>query len=392
MKINEYPEDEYFQDHPASMARRRERRQFPELNNDTPDTLVSLESRTGFSLEFFLSCLLIGIVAAVGTLLDSPIILLLSAALAPLMSPVTRLSLSIVIGSFRLFAQSVAGFLIGSAFIFGFGFVIGMLSHVWHGLSISQALTHAHLTIPDILILSLAVVWMAIALTRSDNKPVIPSILIAYQLALPLAVAGYGLGRGEELLWPDGLFVFTVYLSWAVLIGYFTLIFAGARPKPYKFWASLKSIFLLLVVAGLVAGTGFITIQNWQSIPLKIITPTRTPNFTLPPTRTPTPITPTPSPTITQVPTTTFTPTLTPSITPTPFFVVVNIESGALIRSEPSTSAKVITSAMIGTQLRVLDQVTDDVGTVWAHIVVMKNGVEGWVVVKYIATLTPTPQ
>ncbi len=216
--------------------------------------------------------------------------------------------------------------------------------------------------------------------------------MIAYQLALPLTVAGYGLGRGEESLWPDGLFVFAVYLCWAILVGYFTLVFAGVRPKPYKFWSFVKSIFLLLVVIGLVVGSGFLTVQKWQTIPLKIVTPTRTPNFTLPPTKTPTPITPTVTPTVTQIPTTTFTPTLTPSITPTPFFVVVSTETGALIRSEPSKSAKVITSAIIGTQLRVMDQVTDETGTVWAHVVVMKNGVEGWIVVKYTATLTPTPQ
>lgn len=391
--MNEYPEDEYFEDHPASMAhRRRERKQVPELKNDTPQTLVTMETRTAFSLEFFLTCLLVGVVAAVGALLDSPIILLLSAALAPLFSPIARISLSIVIGSFRLFAQSIAGFLVGCALIFGFGVGIGMLSHIWRGLSISQAIIHAHLTIPDLLILTLAMIWMTIGLSRSDNKPVIPGILIAYQLALPLAVAGYGLGRGEEILWPDGVFVFAIYLSWAILVGYFTLIFAGVRPKPYKFWASLKSLFLLLVIAMLVAGSGFITIQNWQSIPLKITTPTRTPNFTLPPTKTPTPTPPTPTKTETQIPTTTFTHTLTPSITPTPFFVVVNTESGALIRSEPSKSSKVITSAIIGTQLRVMDQVTDDTGIVWAHVVVMKNGVEGWIVVKYTATLTPTPQ
>ena len=152
--MNEYPEDEYFQDHPASMARRRrERRKLTELNQDSSDILVLLEMRTSFSLEFFLSCLLIGVLAGVGILLDSPIILLASAALAPLMSPVIRISLSIVLGSFSLFLQSLAGFLVGGALIFGFGFGIGMLSKVWHGLSISLALIHAHLTIPDILIL-----------------------------------------------------------------------------------------------------------------------------------------------------------------------------------------------------------------------------------------------
>jgi Domain of unknown function (DUF389)/Bacterial SH3 domain len=390
--MNEYPEDEYFQDHPASMARRRrERRKLTELNQESSDILVLLEMRTAFSLEFFLSCLLIGALAGVGILLDSPIILLVSAALAPLMSPGTRISLSIVLGSFGLFLQSLTGFLVGCALIFGFGFGIGMLSKVWHGLSISLALAHAHLTIPDILILSLAVIWMSVVLAHSDNKPIIPSILIAYLLAIPLTVAGYGLGRGDPLLWPDGLYVFAVYLSWSILVGYFTLIFAGAKPKPYRFWNGLKSVLLLLVIAGLVATSGFITIQKWQAVPLKIVTPTRTPNFTLPPTKTSTPVTPTRTPTETPVPTTTFTPTLTPSITPTPFFVVVNTESGALIRSEPSTTAKVITSAMFGTQLRVLDQFTDENGTIWAHVVVMKNGVEGWVVVKFTATLTPTP-
>jgi hypothetical protein len=390
--MNEYPEDEYFQDHPASMARRRrERRKLTELNQDSSDSLVQLEMRTAFSLEFFLSCLLIGVLAGVGILLDSPIILMVSAALAPLMSPVTRISLSIALGSFGLFLQSLAGLLVGGIIIFGFGFGIGMLSKVWRGLSISQALAHAHLTIPDILILTLAVIWMSIVLARSDNKPVVPSFLIAYLLVIPVTVSGYGLGRGESLLWPDGLFVFAVYLSWSILVGYFTLIFAGAKPKPYRFWSGLKSVLLLLVVVVMIAASGFITIQKWQTVPLKIVTPTRTPNFTLPPTKTPTPVTPTRTPTETPIPTTTFTPTLTPSITPTPFFVIVNTDSGALIRAEPSTNARVITSAMNGTQLRVMDQVTDEDGTIWAHVMVMKNGVEGWVVVKFTATLTPSP-
>jgi uncharacterized membrane protein len=390
--MNEYPEDEYFEDHPSSMARRRrERRKLTELNDESSDILGLLELRTSFSLEFFISCFLTGVLAGVGVLLDSPIILLAAAALAPLMSPITRISLSIALGSFGLFFQSLAGFLVGGGLIFTFSFGIGMLSKVWRGMSISQALAHAHLTIPDILILILAIVWMSIVLTRSENKPLIPSILIAYLLALPLAVAGYGLGRGESLLWPDGMYVFAVNLSLSILVGYFTLIFAGAKPKPYRFWNGLKSLLLMLVIIGLVAASGFMTIQNWQSVPLKIITPTRTPNFTVPPTKTSTPITPTPTPTETPLPTTTFTPTLVPSITPTPFFVLVNTESGALIRSEPSPNARVITSAMIGTQLRVLDQISDENGTLWAHVVVMKNGVEGWIVVKFIATLTPAP-
>ena len=213
-KMNEYPEDEYFEDHPSSMARRRrERRKLTELNDEAADTLGSLELRTSFNLEFFLSCLLTGVLVGVGVLLDSPIILLSAAALAPIMSPITRISLSITLGSFGLFLQSLAGFLVGGGLIFAFSFGIGMLSKVWRGLSISQALVHAHLTIPDILILILAIVWMTIVLIRSEHKPVIPSILIAYLLALPLAVAGYGLGRGESLLWPDGLYVFVVNLS-----------------------------------------------------------------------------------------------------------------------------------------------------------------------------------
>lgn len=390
--MSQYPEDEYFQDHPASMARRRrDRRSIPESGTEDADILVTLENRTIFSLEFFLSCLLLGLTAGAGILLDSPIILLLSAAFAPLLSPLIRHSLAISIGSVRLFMQSLAGFLTGSLFIFTLGFGIGWLSKIWTGLSISQALVHAHLSLPDLVVLTLAVIWLAIALTRSESKPYIPSLLLAYLLALPVGVAGYGLGRGERLLWPDGLYVFAVFLSWSILVGYLTLVFAGARPKSMRFGGALKSILLLLVVIGLIGGSGFIAIQNWQTIPLKIATPTRTPNFTLPPTMTYTPVTPTLTPTETPVPTLTFTPTMTPSVTPTPFFVVVNTEMGALIRAEPSTNARVITSAMIGTQLRVLDQVTDENGTIWARVVVMKNGVEGWVVVKYTATLTPTP-
>ena len=62
------------------------------------------------------------------------------------------------------------------------------------------------------------------------RAPALPSVLLAYELYLPLAIAGLGLGSGVPHLWPDGLVIYAINLAWGALLGAVTLAILGFRP------------------------------------------------------------------------------------------------------------------------------------------------------------------
>ncbi|MGB7094393.1 MAG: hypothetical protein WBD62_07065, partial [Anaerolineales bacterium] len=84
-----------------SPARRRRARRLlaPMEAEDRIDFLDKVAHRASPSFDFFLFSLLAGAVIAVGYLLDSQPILVLSAILAPMMAPVIGVALGMVVGS-----------------------------------------------------------------------------------------------------------------------------------------------------------------------------------------------------------------------------------------------------------------------------------------------------
>jgi uncharacterized protein YgiM (DUF1202 family) len=64
--------------------------------------------------------------------------------------------------------------------------------------------------------------------------------------------------------------------------------------------------------------------------------------------------------------------------------------NGAYIRAEPRIGGKIITSLLNGTLVKVLPEVTQDGGTIWAHVQT-SDGITGWVVQSLLVTATPVP-
>jgi uncharacterized membrane protein len=373
---------------PPARRRRAHRLLAPLDADERAAFLDDLAHRTSSSFDFFLFSLLAGAVLSVGILMDAPALLVLGAILAPLMAPFIGIALGTVTGTARFFFRSLFGLLIASLLVFLVGALAGVAALPWMPLGLSQAHFHAQLSWPNFLVLAIGAIWTAAAIVHEDHNPSIPSVALAYELYIPLAIAGFGITSGVPHLFPDGLVIFVIYLAWGALLGAVTLAIIGFRPLTL-FGYTLGAAMTLVGVILLIGLSGASAVLGAQ-LALPTSTPTATFTITPTPTMTSTPIPPTATPTPTVTPSPTKPPTITPSPTPTPILALVQarLGGGALIRSEPN--GRILGSLINDTLMKILPDSVESNGTVWVHVVA-PDGTEGWMDQRVLVTATPAP-
>jgi len=379
---------------PPARRRRARRLLAPMESEDRIDFLDKVAHRASPSFDFFLFSLLAGAVIAVGYLLNSQPILILSAILAPLMAPVIGISLGMVVGSVQFFLRSLVGLLIGSVLVFSVGILAGYVSRLWAPLDFSQAHASTQLSWAMFILVAFGAGMTSASMVRSEKSAALPSVALAYGLYLPISAAGLGLGSGEPFLFPDGLVVFAQYLSGAVLIAALTFILLGFRPLTL-FGYTVGAVVLLFGIVVLIGVSG-----AGASFGAQIALPTQTPSITPSPTLTmtpspvpPTPIPPTATPSQTITPTLTSSPTMTITPTPTPILALVDAQvgGGAHLRAEPGFSAPSIKLLLNGTPVQVIpEDPVEEGGGIWIHVRTFE-GDEGWILQILLLTATPAP-
>ena len=394
------PKTEHIPDDPDLMPparRRRARRLLAPLDADERAIVLDqFRRRTSPSFDFFLFSIVSGIIFCIGLILDSPAVLVLGGVFAPLMAPVIGLSFGTVIGSYKLFARSLVGVVIGGLLVFGLGFASGFLAHIW----VPNALTHAYLnaefSVINIIVLSVGAVFTAATMAHHERSPAAPNVALAYSLYLPLAVAGYGLSNGAPHLFPDGLVVFAIHLAWGALLGAITLAILGFHPMTFLGY-TLGGAVTLLGIALVFGFAAFSTTLGWFGSPLAVptYTPTHTATLTpIPPTSTNTytPIPPTITPTVTLTPTITPTPTETNTPTPVPVYARIGPEEGAMLHSGPGFDSPIIyPGIMQGILVKLLGDTVEIEGYTWVQVLVVEDGREGWILQSLLSIATPEP-
>lgn len=371
--------------------RRRARRQLAPADDDHGQQLADIAHKASPSFDYYLYSVLAAVVMGAGLLLDQPSVLLVGALLAPLLAPAVGLSLSTVTGSLRFFIRSLVGVLLGSALVFAVGATAGYLSQYFTPTSLDQAYQHARLDWVNGLVLLVGSALTAYWMLGDRGSPAVASTALAYELYLPLIAAGFGLTGGFPDLFPDGLVVFAIHLTWGALIGAITMAFLGLRPLTvfgYTLGGVVTIVGVLLVIGLVSAGAAF---GGQIALPTPVPTMTSTPTATATQTGTPVPPTVTPSstPTATVTATSTVTPTpVTPS--PTPFYALVRTSngSGAVLRQEPG--GEIIRSYFDGTLMQILPEETIYEGYPWVKVLA-PDGETGWMMQRLLATATPAP-
>lgn len=374
-------------------SRRRKRPNRPVINRPDASELgqrfESMAYRAAPTFDFFLFSLLAGAILALGYLFDAPAVLLVGILVAPVLTPWVGAILAAVTGETAFLKQTIGGFLTALAMIFLTGLLAGLISRIFPSIQSTQLLLHAQLLVFDLLLIAVGTVALTIAFVQSEEKPLLTSLMVAYEIYLPASAAGFGLGSGVENVWPQALLVLVVHLAISIVLALIVFYYMGFRPLEAAGYAILG-----LIAAGSLAI--IFVIFTWGNNPRGFqasgtpvgprITPATEivrPTFTSFPKATPSP---------TEIP---LTPTITltsgPTPIPTPIYGRIG-KRGAYLQDEPGGTA--ITTLESGYLVEFLpDSPSILEGTTWVRVQVKTStrDMVGWVRLDFILTATPAP-
>lgn len=417
-------ETEPTQEFVSARARRRRalrRAYFPTDEEGRAALFTHLAKRAFPTYELFIFALVAGAIMGLGYFFDSLSLLIFGFLVAPILTPWIGVSLAIVAGAGRLFAQTALAIVLSSIFVFLGGIIAGFATNIFpQPRTFNQAFYHSHLWPPDFFVLAVGAILITLSFVRSEQRPYLPSALVAYELFLPLCAAGFGLGSGVPGIWPKGVQVFLVYFAWATLFCILTLFFLNFYPTSLGGF-SFTGLVLIILIAWLATSTGVLDwmkiqaglstpepFDQTQGLPAPVsqatstlsLIPTITSTDTLVPisaadgasTRTPS-RTPTPKPVTLEV---TIPPTQSPTYTvtaePTPIVAVIRASEGggAFIREKPG--GKVLATLGNGATVTIVPNDLQEVNNViWVHVFTIVNDVrvEGWMIQSVLVTATP---
>ncbi len=397
-------------------ARRRRRSQLavPPDAAGRAALIASLAHRSYPTYELFVYAVLCGAILGLGYVLDSQALLLFGVLVAPLLSPWVGLLLAALTGSPRFFLETLIALFVSALVVFLIGALSGFAARTFMPRTFNEAFVQSRLWWPELIVLAIGAVILTISFVRSETKPFLPSVMLAYGFFLPLSAGGFGLGSGVGTIWPQGLLVFCVYFAWTAIFGLITLMILRFLP------GTLAAFLMTAALAIIFVGTLVVLMSGSGSDPTPAFVPqaptaTSSPspsamptiNADLPailPAETFTPVVamatstatlqPSPVPLTLEV---TLPPTATPTITltiePTPVYARVKVSKGggAVLRATPN--GKGITVLDNYSIVQVLPDTQDVSGTTWAHVIASQNGVqlEGWMVQLYLDVATPAP-
>jgi hypothetical protein len=266
------------------------------------------------------------------------------------------------------------------------GALAGLVTRILPEMAATQALLHAQFSFFDLLLLAIGTATLTIVFIQSEEKPLIASLMLAYELYLPAGAFGFGLGSGIANIWPQALLVLLVHLAISLIIALVVFFYMGFRPAEMYGYALVG----LAAVGGLAVVLAAFAWGGGNLLPAG--RPTATPTRPTPtqPVILPTHTAPRPTPTRIRL---TPTPSLTsgPTAIPTPVYGHVR-GNGAYIRDEPGGAA--ITTLQNDYLVEILpDTPLVLEGTTWVRIRVKTTtrDVVGWVLLDLIVTATPLP-
>ncbi|MFZ5858264.1 MAG: DUF389 domain-containing protein [Chloroflexota bacterium] len=403
--------------HDARARRRRAQRMlFPADAEGQTAVLAELARRSYPTFELFIYAILSGAIIAAGYLLDSQAVLIFGILAAPLLTSWVGLSIASVTGSPRYFFQTLAALLVSALIVFLIGVGAGFAASPFEPRTHQEVHIHASLWIPELVVLTIGAILLVITFVRTEDKPYLPSVVLAYSLYLPVSAAGFGLGARLDGVWPQAALVALVHFSWATLFAILTLLFMRFRPR--SFGGFIFSLLIIVaILAALITWMGFggaaPNLVNGtppqpalSGVEGSALDATKTTRPTVTVSGSPSPE-PNPSPSVILLPSPSATAsatltesvadipaeTLPPSITvvPTPVFAKINSPEGGGARVRSSPGGDYLFTLNNGYIVTVLGETMDVGGVIWVKILVDRNGekTEGWIIQSLLATATP---
>ncbi|MCA9952545.1 MAG: DUF389 domain-containing protein [Anaerolineales bacterium] len=202
----------------------------PTLTTDQRDEVVDyMQASAQPTIDFFVLIFLAAVIASLGLLQSSAAVIIGAMLVAPLMSPILAMAMSIVKGDLQLLAVSSEATIKGVAVAIMVGVGIVVISPI-------DALTSEILarTSPNVLDLMVALASGAAAgyaLSRKEVAAALPGVAIAAALVPPLCVVGIGLGTTQFSVALGASLLFATNLIAIILAAALTFLALGFQPQ-----------------------------------------------------------------------------------------------------------------------------------------------------------------
>ncbi|HAX69953.1 MAG TPA: hypothetical protein DCY14_10120 [Anaerolineae bacterium] len=376
--------------------------------------ISSLARRAYPSIELFVFSLVCGVILGLGFLFDSQAVLFLGVLVAPLMTPWVGFLLAILTGSIRFLFETVMALLISLALVFVGGLLTGFGTLIMPQIARDNLYIHSHIWLPALIVLGIGAVTLVASFARSEEKPFLPSVIIAFAFFLPVNAVGFSISAGIRDVWLQGLLVFLTHFALASILGLIALFILRLKPSLGGIIFSGLSLVLFAGILIVLMGSGSpsqndaiasptadpapVTSPPLSLTPSLAATSTASPRPTATPTsrRTPTPTSGTASPIpltldVTLPPSET--PTITLTIPPAPTYgrIAANEGGGANLRDAPGGTY--VMTLLNGTIVETFSEFSEVNGVTWVKVYITLNGqqIEGWLLESVIAYATPAP-
>ncbi|MGH1487990.1 MAG: DUF389 domain-containing protein [Acidimicrobiales bacterium] len=181
--------------------------------------------------RFFTLMTFASVIASMGVITDSTAVVIGAMLIAPLMTPLMGMAVSLVMGWPRRLGQSALIAFGGIVLAIGIGAFLGLIAPTLiDPTTNTQILSRATPTMLDLLTAVAAGAAGAYGLSRPDVSDALPGVAIAISLVPPLAVVGIAYSQGDWGAGNGALLLFSTNMLAILIVGGLTFIVTGVAP------------------------------------------------------------------------------------------------------------------------------------------------------------------
>ncbi len=202
---------------------------FPSLTlYERADIHQQMRRATHPGIDFFVLIGLASMIATLGLVLNSPAVIIGAMLVAPLMSPILAMAMSIVEGDLHLLQSSTAATLLGVVMAVSVSMMITLFvpTHI----TSSEILARTQPNLLDLLVALASGAAGGYAMGRKEVAAALPGVAIAAALVPPLGVLGYGTATAQLDIAGGSLLLFTTNLIAIIFAAALIFLLLGFRP------------------------------------------------------------------------------------------------------------------------------------------------------------------
>jgi uncharacterized hydrophobic protein (TIGR00271 family) len=221
---------------------------FPKLTQSERDDIYHQMRRAANpSIDFFILIALSAMIATLGLLLSSPAVIIGAMLVAPLMSPILAIAMSMVQGDLRLLRLSANATALGIILAISVSIMVTLV--VTTQINTSEILSRTRPNLLDLLVALASGAAGGYAMGRKEVAAALPGVAISAALVPPLGVIGYGTATGQLYIAGGSLLLFTTNLVAIIFAAAVIFLLLGFRPTQARMRQVVQIKFLLSLLA-----------------------------------------------------------------------------------------------------------------------------------------------